>query len=126
MLTKDDVAWIKENRAEILESRTEPVVVEIESQTGTDPYTGEPIVETTKETVYVVWKPIVSVAENERSVVGGIELLKGDVRVSFPLNVDIANVNNIVRAGVPYRIIADDALGLGEPNRQEALVRRVT
>lgn len=121
MLTQDDVAWIRSNRAEILESRTESITIWHAVNGGTDPYTGEPIAGApVSETVIVVWKPV-----TERELADGAELQIGDVKVSFLDTVNLADVERVEKSGIKYELVTIDERGLGGRNRFECVVRRV-
>lgn len=126
MLTREDINWIKANRAEILAHRTEQITITRRTKVGEDPYTSEPIYETTTETVDVVWKKYSTVATNDRHVVGGVELLEGDVQVSFEPDLNPYEITGIKRGAVDYKIVTVDDRGLGGLNRYECVVRRVT
>jgi hypothetical protein len=125
MLTSDDLQWIRDNRAEITAGRTEPVTIVITTQTGTDPYTGEPITSITTATVNVVWEEYSTVTNGDRSVVAGVELRQDDVKVTFDADVDLTGVSKITRQGVEYELIAIDEKGIGAVNRYECVARRV-
>jgi hypothetical protein len=125
MLTAEDIAFIRANRAEILAGRTEPITYYRREQTGTNPITGEPIFQDTAATVDVVLKEFRS-NDSRREMVGGVELLEGDVRVTFPSDFDFDGVTHVEKDGVLYSIIAQDRRGLGGVNRVECVVRRVT
>jgi hypothetical protein len=126
MLTADDIAWIKTNRAEITGNRTESVTLVHATITGVDAYTGEPIVTDVLETVSAVWKEYSSVANGDRDVINGIELRKDDVKATFADTVTLADVSEVQRGGVAYAIITVDEKGIGGKNRYECVLRRVT
>ena len=126
MLTADDVAWIKENRKEITVNRTEAITIVRREKVGEDPYTKEPIYDETDDTVDVVWKKYSTVANNDRDVIGGIELLEGDVLVTFSPDLNPYEITKIIRRGDEYKIVTVDDKGLGGLNRYECVVRRVT
>jgi hypothetical protein len=125
MLSQADIDFINSNRAEVTENRTESITLVRESQTGTDPYTGEPIASTTLETVSVVWKEYSTITNEERAVIGGVELRNGDVKVTFDATINLEGVT-IKRDNVDYVIVTANAKGIGATNRQETLVRRAT
>lgn len=126
MLTQDDVAWIRENRAEITAARTESVTIIHETETGKDPYTGEPIMGMSSETVAVVWKDIAALSAGDLQIIGGVALEVGDVRMTLPPDIDVSTTTLVQRDGVDYRIVAYDERGIGGKNRYECVVRRVT
>lgn len=126
MLTQSDIEWIKANRAEVTECRTEPVTLVREVVGEVDPYTGESTSGTSTEMVQAVWKEYSTVANGDRSVVNGVEIRQDDVQVSFDSSVDLANVVFVQRDGVNFTIITIDEKGLGAVNRLECVVRRTT
>lgn len=126
MLTADDVAWIKLNRAEITANRTENITLTHVTDGAKDPYTGEPSQTITTGTVDAVWKEIRALRDGDLRIIGGIELRVGDVVVTLPPNTVIADISKITRGGVDYRLIAYDERGIGGRNRYECVVRRVT
>jgi len=115
---------MKANRADIEALRTELVTIVALTQTGSDPFTQEPITEETRLTVEAVWKKVASIANHDRSLVEGIELRAGDYRVSFNHDVPIANITTVERNGESYELIAIDEKGIGEINRYECIARR--
>lgn len=126
MLTPEDINFIKANRSEITQGRTETVVFVTEVPGGEDPYTGEPLpgVES-RLSVDVVWKEYSTVANSDRSVVGGVELKQDDVKMTVESDVNIRAVTHVERNGVPFTIISIDERGIGETNRYECIVRAV-
>lgn len=125
MLSRSDIEFIKANRAELTANRTETIIAVVSDEDGTDPFTNEPIVSEAPISVDVVWKKIASVANHDRSLVEGVELRKGDVRVTFDADVDLAKVVKLIRNGVDYVLLTADEKGIGEVNRRECIVRRV-
>ncbi|MGM0836041.1 MAG: hypothetical protein ACQEV7_07780 [Bacillota bacterium] len=126
MLTQNDIEIMKANRSELLANRTELVTLVTLTETGSDPFTGEPITEETRLDVEAVWKKVASIANHDRSLVEGIELQAGDYRVSFNYDVPIANITTVERNGESYTLIAVDEKGIGEINRYECIARRVS
>lgn len=127
MLSREDIEMIRSTRAEITHNRTEHVTLIHVVPGATDPWTGEPTGdEQVAEIADVVWKEYSSVAVGERSVIGGIELEKDDVKVSFEPTVVLSDVSRIVRKGEPYTLVTVDEKGLGGINRYEAIARRMT
>ena len=125
MLTQSDVEWIRANRAEILQGRTESITYYRRTQTGTNPHTGEPVYGESTGTIDVVWKEFRS-NDSEREMVGGVEIQEGDVRVSFPADFDFTGVTRVEKDGILHEIVAQDKRGLGGTNRIECVARRVT
>jgi hypothetical protein len=125
MLTDEDVAFIRANRAEITEHRIVPVTLTHVTETGADPYTDEPITETDTEQVDVTWSEYSTVANGDRSVIGGVELRQDDVKVAFDIAVNLSDVETLTKDGEKYVIVTIDNRGLGGDNRQECVVRRV-
>jgi len=125
MLTENDIAFIKSNRSELVQNRTESIEIIHVTEGVKDPYTGESSMIETPETVDVVWKEYSTVANGDRSVVAGVELQQNDVKVSFNSDVDLSDVTNVIRAEVTYELIAIDEKGIGELNRYECIARQV-
>ncbi|WP_141431906.1 hypothetical protein [Bacillus sp. 03113] len=126
MLTQSDIEFIKANRAEITQNRTDSITLVRMVAGEPDPYTGEPTVGESTELIDVIWKEYSTVANGERSVINGVELIAGDVQVTFELTVDLLNVIRIEKNDVNYSIVTVDEKGLGEVNRRECVVRRLT
>lgn len=126
MLSQSDIDWIRANRTEVTESRTELVDL-IRTVSGTpDPYTGEVATTDSRETVSAVWKEYSTVANGDRDVIGGVELRQDDVKVTFDADVDLTGVNTVERGGVEFTIVAVDEKGIGGRNRLECVARRTT
>ena len=127
MLTEEDIEFIKANRSEILANRTEPVTLVHLVPGEKDPWTGESTGDTeSPEIVEVVWKEYSTVANGDRDVIGGVELMQNDIKVSIPSTATLVDVERIIRQGVAYELIAIDEKGLGDPNRYECVARQVT
>jgi hypothetical protein len=127
MLTEQDIAFIKSNRSEILANRTEPVKIIHIVPGAVDPWTGEPTGDTeSPEIVEVVWKEYSTVANGDRDVIGGVELMQNDIKITIPSTTTLGDVERIMRQGVAYELIAIDEKGLGDPNRYECVARQVT
>lgn len=123
MLTEDDIKEIRENREMIEQGRREPVILYIKGGSEKDPITGEEIQgDPRKETVQLVWKKFTSV---EKTKFADLDVKKGEALVTFPLNVDVENIERIERKGVFYVIELIDERGLGGVNRREVIVKRV-
>jgi len=125
MLTENDIAFIKSNRTEITQNRTESIEIIHVAEGEKDPYTGESTTTETSETVSVVWKEYSTVANGDRSIVAGVEIRQDDVKVTFDSSVDLSDVERVVRGGLPFELIAIDEKGIGETNRYECVARRV-
>jgi hypothetical protein len=126
MLTENDVTWIADNRSDITASRTESITLTHTTEGAADPYTGEPAVTTTLETVYAVWKEFKAASDGDIRIIGGIELRAGDVAVTLPSTTVMTDITKITRGGADYALIAYDERGIGGKNRYECVVRRVT
>jgi hypothetical protein len=127
MLTEQDIAFIKSNRSEILANRTEPVKIIHIVPGAVDPWTGEPTGDTeSPEIVEVVWKEYSTVANGDRDVIGGVELMQNDIKIMIPSTTTLGDVERIMRQGVAYELIAIDEKGLGGQNRYECVARQVT
>jgi hypothetical protein len=126
MLSQSDIEWIRSNRAEVTEGRTELVDIVRLIDGEPDPYTGESSASEIRESVSVVWKEYSTVANGDRDVIGGVELRQDDVKVTFHADVDLTSVNSVERGGVAFTIVAIDEKGIGATNRLECVARRTT
>lgn len=126
MLSQGDIDFIKANRVEVTEGRTEPITVVRAVDGGNDPYTNEPILSEKNESADVVWKEVSTVANGERDVVNGVELQTGDVQVTFDVAVDLTDVLRLERSGLSFEIVTIDEKGIGAINRRECVARRMT
>lgn len=126
MLSQSDIEFIKSNRSELLQNRTETITVVRAINGGVDPYTNEPIITNSSESVAVDWKEVSTVANGERDVVNGVELQTGDVQVTFDSSVDLSDVIRLERLGLAFEIVTIDEKGIGAVNRRECIARRTT
>lgn len=126
MLSQSDIEWIRSNRAEVTESRTELVDLIREVSAEPDPYTGESNATESRETVSAVWTEISTVSNGDRDVVNGVELQQDDVQITFDADVDLVGVETVEREGVSFTIFAVDEKGIGTVNRRECFARRTT
>lgn len=126
MLNDKDIEFIKKNREQIREHRTEPFVIYAQVESGRDPFTDDVTYTEEEETVQGVDHVLYSMSggEGEVAYLNGVEIETDDVIVEFDLSVDLSNVKQIkrVRDGKRYVIKAKDKLGLGEPNRHFVLL----
>jgi hypothetical protein len=125
VLTQDDINLIRSTHTEIEQNRKEPVTLYRETVTGNDPYTGEPIVSETTETLNAVVSGFHSVVGGERLIVNGIAIQEGDVKLSLDIDVDLSGVKKVVIGAVEYYIYSVMPRGLGTDNRYEVVLRRV-
>lgn len=126
MLTESDKAFIRNNRDEMLEGRTEPITLIHVTSGEPDPYTGEATgANETTEIVDAVWKEYSTVANGDRSVIGGVELRQDDVKVTIGSTVILSDVLHVIRDGIKFELIAIDEKGIGGTNRYECVARRV-
>ncbi len=126
MLSREDIDFIKATRTEILSGRTEPVELLRKTFTN-DPYTNEPVEGVVvEETVQATWQEYSAVATvKDFTVVKGVEFRRDTALVSFDLSVDLTDVKHIKRNGVLFEFLSINEAGLGEINRNEAVVRMV-
>jgi hypothetical protein len=126
VLSQSDIDFIKANRAELTEGRTETITVVRAVSGGSDPYTNEPINTEASESIAVIWKEVSTVANGERDVVNGVELQTGDVQVTFDAEFDLSDVIRLERSGLTFEIVTIDEKGIGAVNRRECIARRMT
>lgn len=129
MLTDRDIAWMKENRSQITNNRTEPFELTILVAGSTDPFTGDTTYTEDTQVIDGTWKSLISQSggEGEIEYVNGVKVETDDVIVNFDISVDIENVSQIKRllTGDEYVIKAKDMLGIGTPNRHFVLLELV-
>jgi len=105
MLTDDDVSFIRANRSEIKQHRTESVVVEYSNGTS--------------GVLPVIWKEPLQTSGSEARGIGDYTIYSNDYAITFE---DTAPVNSIrsIRRGIGRYILTDiDERGLGGLNRYE-------
>ncbi|WP_181349392.1 hypothetical protein [Thalassobacillus sp. CUG 92003] len=122
MLRNHDLEFMKSSHEDIRQNRTTPVSIVQRVKTGEDPLTGEPIYSEEPVEVDVIWSA--ATGDEDIQYIAGVKIQAGDYLVSFPLTVDLTDVENVTKDGVSYKIIERDKLGI-TPSRTEALVRRV-
>jgi hypothetical protein len=129
MLTKADIEFIKRNRAEITQNRTDSVIVYHKSAVSEDPFTGDEVYDETPETVEATWIRYTSESPgtDDKRYVNGVIAEVGDAFADFPLTTNLTDVDTVkhVASGELWRIRGVDKIGLGEPNRQYVLLGRV-
>lgn len=128
MLTKGDVEWIKQNRREITQNRTQPIDVIGELVIGEHPLTGEKITEETSYPTTALVTEIVSAFKADVSMVQGFIVEDGDLWVDLDiedLTIEVADLKKIKYRDNYYSVMAKDRAGLGGTNRIIIVARRV-
>lgn len=129
MLLKSDIELIKRTRKEVIQNRTEDVVLYRKTKIGEDKFTGDATYATTEETVEAVWLHYTSesVGTDDRKIVNGVLAEVGDAFAEFEMNVDLKGVDKVkhVPTGETWAIRGIDLIGIGEPNRQYVLLGKV-
>lgn len=132
MLTTEDIELMSRTYSEEIANLRKVSVYfirEIETSNG-DPYQdgGTSVEEITDETITdVVWTHIKSITESGmKSVINGIVIEKDDVLATITTIVDTSNVKKVKYGGATYRVMTTSPLGIGETNRVEMLLRKVT
>lgn len=129
MLTKSDIELIKETRAEITQNRTDPIDLIHRIEGAEDPFTGEATTEDMPERIESTWRRWTSQSpgSNDIEYVNGVRIESGDVMADFPIGPYMDDVRRVyhVDSDEWYDIQARDIIGLGEPNRNYLLLRRV-
>ncbi|WP_433943610.1 hypothetical protein [Paenibacillus sp. SN-8-1] len=105
MLTDEDVAWIRANRAEIKQHRTESVTTEHKDGSMRE--------------ALAIWKEPPSPSGTYVRNVGDYSVDENDYNVTFDDTVDINSVVRIHRRGRRYVLTDVDERGLGGLNRYE-------
>ncbi|MGF1433263.1 MULTISPECIES: hypothetical protein [Bacillus cereus group] len=123
MLTEKDIEQIRANRELIEQNRREPIILWRKGDVEEDPITGEVIGGVPlSETVQVVWKKF-TLEDNVKFA--GTDVKEGEALVTFRLDIDLNDVENLERNGIKYVIMLVDERGLGGINRREVVVQRV-
>lgn len=105
MLTADDVAWIRANRTEIKQHRTEPVTLIH--------------VDGTEETVSVIFKEPRNPSGDAIRELADYSVSPNDYNVSFDPTVNVNTALKVIRHGRRYVLTDVDERGLGGLNRYE-------
>lgn len=123
MLTKKDIEQIRANRELIEQNRRESIILWRKGTKEEDPITGEEITgEDIQETVQVVWKKFTL---EDKAKFLGTDVKEGEALVTFRLDINLNDVNQLERNGIKYVIMLIDERGLGRANRREVVVKRV-
>lgn len=129
MLTKADIEFIKRNRAEVTQNRTDSVIVYHKTVASEDPFTGDEVYNEVPETVQAtwLWYTSESTGTDDKKYVNGVVAETGDVFAEFELSVNLSDVDTVrhVDSDELWRIRGVDKIGLGEPNRYYVLLGRV-
>lgn len=132
MLNDADIAWIKENRKEVVKGRQTLITIAYESAGTKDEFTDEIIPgERVESDVMAVVTEISSMAGTgvERIIDGGIATEDGDIwlSINFDLIAEIHDkITEIRYDGDWYTVLASDKKGIGAINRVEFLGRLTT
>lgn len=126
MLDSNDIAFIKSNYSEIVEGRLQDVTLHVETITGTDPYTKEPIKTVSDKIVQANVTGFTGVVGGEKVFVNGVEIIQGDVSMVFSADIDLSSVGQVTHNGVKYALYSVQEKGLGAVNRRVCVARRVT
>lgn len=128
MLTDADIALIGATRKEMTHNRQTLITIAYEGAGTVDDITGEVI--GGKDEKRDVMSVVTEISTgDERTIVGGVVVEKGDIWLSIDFEViaDIADKLDKVRYdGVWYAVMASDKKGLGAINRIEVLGRVLT
>lgn len=129
MLTKSDIEFIKRNRTEITQNRTDSVILFKREVIGVDPFTGDEIYGEVEVPAKCTWLTYTSESPgtDDRRIINGAVAEVGDAFANFDLDVDLSGVNKIkhVPTGEYWIIRGIDLVGIGEPNRQYVLLGKV-
>jgi hypothetical protein len=129
MLDAHDIQHIKETREQITAHRLVDVILYKQSQSGTDPFTGDPVYSDTTSPAQGTWKSLISQSggEGEIEFDNGVHVVTDDVILNLDINVDITGLSKVKHVGTQnvYTIKASDPIGLGEPNRHYILLELI-
>jgi hypothetical protein len=125
MLSQSDIEWIKANRTELTEGRTETITMIREIVSGKDDYSGEPLLVIERTNEDVIWRDMVFKGRHsEINYVNGVEILSDDEWVSFRPDIDLSSLTKLEKDGVIYTLVTIHELGIGGRTRYECIVRR--
>lgn len=129
MLTLSDIEFIKRNRADVTQNRTDSVIIYHKLATTEDPFTGDSLYEEVPETVEATWLRYSSESPgtDDKKYVNGVVAEVGDVFANFDITVDLSDVDRVRHflTNEEWRVRGVDKLGIGEPNRNYVLLGRV-
>lgn len=129
MLTKSDIEFIKRNRTEITQNRTDSVILFKREVIGVDPFTGDEKYRDVEVPAECTWLTYTSESPgtDDRRIINGAVAEVGDAFAEFDLSVDLNGVNKIkhVPTGEYWIIRGIDLVGIGEPNRYYVLLGKV-
>lgn len=134
MLTESDIEWIKGNRKEIEQNRTDTLILYHETESEViDPITGDPVpTDPIEETIEATFSRLTSQSAGSDGtgvvMVGGVVAETGDAIINFDVDVTVSDVDKVkhINSDVMWSIKARDKIGLGEVNRNYVLLERVT
>lgn len=126
MLNSNDIDLIKATRSEITEGRLQDVTLHIETITGADPYTKEPIKTVSDKVVQAEVTGFTGVVGGEKLFVNGVEIIAGDVNMVFSVDINLTGVKRVTHNSVDYMLYSVQEKGLGAVNRRVCVARRVT
>lgn len=129
MLNERDLAHIRENRKDITQLRTVPVILFHQTISETvDPLTGEPITAEREEVAECTWSNLTSggAGSDDITMVGGVVAEAGDAIANFDISYNLEGVERVQHEGRMWRVRSKDEVGLGVPNRHYVLLRRIT
>jgi hypothetical protein len=127
VLLPEDIEMIKSTRRnEIVSNRQTPIILYKRSVLATDPYTGEITYTHSTTVANAVVSGFYSEVGGEKLLVNGIEIEKGDMRAVIDIDVDLSDVTKVVQDGKEFVVISVQPRGLGEDNRYDVILRRVT
>lgn len=130
MLNERDLEHIRDNREDITQLRTVPVILFHETiSEAVDPLTGEPIAAPPREEIAeCTWSNLTSgsAGSDDIIMVGGVVAEAGDAIANFNIDVNFEGVQRVQHEGYMWRVRSRDEVGLGVPNRHYVLLRKVT
>lgn len=128
MLSQEDIEFMRDTRRDVVTERERPIKLYYEEEPTRDPITGQPT-GGGKEDIDVmsVVTEITSLFKMKRELVGGVEIMKGDIWFSVDIELIepfAEKLTKVTHRGTDYEILAQDRKGIGARNRIEFLGRR--
>lgn len=131
MLSNEDLAYIKLNRREITENRTQDITITLTSKSKENPFTGEITETNVDKDVASVVIDRTSRTSAERRISNGAEIVEGDIWFSIDTDEFLSSDNprtitKAIHDNLTYEVLAHDPKGIGElTTRWEFVGKRV-
>ncbi len=129
MITEWDIEFMRKTRAEMVAGRQSDIILYYKDGGAVDPITNEPIGEIKEKPAVSVVTEIASQVKIDRLLENGIQVEKGDIWFSVPIDYLTGILEDIVQVkydGNIYEVLSKDKKGIGARNRAEFVGRRIS